>query len=92
MITNHSKAKAKEVIIKLEAFLEFLDDRASILFIIKFDISRITRVPVKFDIKQLDYLNKLVLKKRWNAAGKLKSEMEYFLNKTHEHIPSSKQY
>jgi len=33
-----------------------------------FDSSRITKVPVKFDIKQLDFLNRLALKKRWKLA------------------------
>jgi hypothetical protein len=46
-------------------------------------------VPVKFDIKQLDFLNRLSLKKRWKVAQSIDSEMQYFISKTHELIPAS---
>lgn len=58
----------------------------------QFDISRITKVPVKFDIKQLDFLNRLSLKKRWKSAQSFETELQYFISKTHELIPSSQNY
>lgn len=36
----------------------------------QFDISKITRVPSKFDMKYLEFLNRLTLKTNWkNALG-----------------------
>lgn len=37
--------------------------------IAKFDIGRISRVPVKFDTMQLDALNKMAVRARWRRAG-----------------------
>jgi len=62
------------------------------LYCIKFDLSRITRVPVKFDIKQLDFLNKLAIKKRWKEADKNQEHMAYFIDKVYTYIPASRNY
>ena len=63
-----AKAIGKEGIVKSEAPHRLRNDRASTSANTQFDISRITKVPVKFDIKQLDFLNRLCLKKRWKVA------------------------
>ena len=34
----------------------------------EFDLTKITRVPVKFDKKQLDHLNRLAIKAKWKKA------------------------
>jgi hypothetical protein len=58
----------------------------------EFDISKISRSPVKFDKKQLDYLNRQALKARWRKAHNSPEEMDYFLHKLHSLLPSSKNY
>ena len=43
-------------------------------------IENISKSPVKFDMRQLNFLNRKALKARWKAAQSSKEEMEYFVS------------
>lgn len=46
-------------------------------------------MPVRFDVKQLDSLNREAIAVRWKRAQNEPSDIDYFINKLHEHVPSS---